>query len=246
MTTKTKSSFLEINFPNSEKIKKVDGLLNFSDFYLEEIRKTKKFLLPRENKWIPLFFTRMSLDGQIENPIEYYGIPKNIKEDSFDFVNGYNISGKYDAGGDEIVNHITFNNILGVIPTLGIIKKENIFEVKNSKTAKEYLKFIEKLTKTAKSFLEKPHHLKIFFSDGYITECEVLEINKSNLLVKSLRTYKNQLQNGHYVYVNVVPHKKNIYFISRESFIQKIQLYPHKINFDPHDNETNFDPDNED
>lgn len=222
------------SFENYQSIENVSDLIDFSFLYKEELKKIKGYIISKKNKWIPLSFTRLLPGVEVEEIQEYYGNPINITEDSFDFINSTDIS-KKQTSDDRVVNHIRFSNILGVIPILGITKKENIFVVKNTETAHEYFDFLKKANKGMKPLIGKKHYIKICFSDHTVTEGEIIEINKSNLLIKSLRTYTNLPENNVYVNVNIVPHNKHVYFISRESYIKKIEIHRYELKINPYD-----------
>ncbi|MFA7285599.1 MAG: hypothetical protein WC011_01990 [Candidatus Paceibacterota bacterium] len=162
---------------------------------------------------------------------DFFGIPNNITEKSFDFTSGRIISLKMYSDND-FINHIRFDNILGVIPSLGIIRSDQIIETRNTELAQKYFSFKEDVIQTLKTFIEKhkDHHIKIFLSNNYVIEGEVLEINKSNLLILMSR---KRTEDFNTVILGVS--NENVYFIEKDYFIKKILIFPSKETFGLHD-----------
>lgn len=234
---KLKAEVLVFNFPQHTQIEKPSDLLTFSDLYKKEIVEVKKYLKLRESRWASLFFTRVLPNGQLEELKEHGGVPKNIKEDGFDFVNGFNLSLNMQTE-EATINHIRFDNILGILPGLGTTPVNQIFEFQKNEIVQEYLLFLEQFKESMKELMEKNHHVKIFLSSNMVIEAEVLEINKSNLLIKNLRSRLDELDDkGHYVHVDTRPIKKTLYFIEIENFIHKIEIYPWKLKISPFDDD---------
>lgn len=237
MATATRNRVINLIFQTEGKIINPDVLLEFSEKYNEELKKIITYLKTNESNYnTRLFFTRILPDGTMKKKREFLGTPKNVSEKGFDFLNAWDISKDNLTDNDDgFKNQVVFENILGILPTFGIITLEEILVIKNTEIAKKYFNFWNKTKETLNSFLNKPHHVEIYLSNNMVIEGEVLEINKSNILIYSKSERKNELQNGSYVKVNIVPHERFLYFISSEYFIQKIRIIPWKVNINPYD-----------
>ena len=235
MLPATKPQIINLYFktPQNQTISSSD-LITFSSLYEEEIRKIIKHLKSNEGKYISLFFTRILPNGKMQEKREFLGIPKNVSEKGFEFFSAWDISAEY-LTDEEVKNQVVFNNPLGILPTLGIIPLEEILTTKHTKVAEKYFVFWEKAKKELEKFLNKDNHVEIYLSNKMVIEGNILEINKSNLLIYSKKERKNQLQGGYYVYTNIIPHQRFLYFISSDYFIEKIKITPWKININPCD-----------
>ncbi len=234
MATVIKNQIVNLIFPNTEELKDPSILLDFSEAYKEELKLIIQYLKQNDGKWVPLFFTRILPNGKMQEPQELLGVPKNTSEKSFHFYSSYNISARM-LTDEEIKNEIILGNVLGALPTFGTSSLDQILVTKDTEIAKNYFDFWEKTKKTLDNFLNRPHHVKIYLSNNMIVEGEVLEINKSNILIYSKMERKNELQNGSYVYANTIPHERFLYFISSEYFITNIKILPWKEHINPYD-----------
>lgn len=223
------------SFNFTEDINSMD-LVNFSKNYLDMLKLMYKDLKENKNRTISLFFTRIQENGALKDPKIYTGLIEEVKENSFNFSNNYYMS-TFSQTDYLVTNLIRTDNLLGVIPILPEYKDIKIFDRNHTNFAMKYFRFLVNIKKELKNLIlySKNHYVELIFQNKII-ECEILEINNSNLLINQKREYSAELENGKYKFVDSRPQTKNILFIEREDFLKSVILHPNtNLKINPYD-----------
>lgn len=204
---------------------------NYSTHTSDYLKKIKE----NGERIFELTVTRVTEEGSLKEPKTYKGFLTEIKENEFIFTTNFdlNTGSQYEDLKDWVVRT---DNVLGIIPLFKKKDTKNIIQYNRSKTSLKYFSFLRKLKKELRDVLSAKHYIEIFFRD-HIIECELLEVNKSNLLIKQLRMYNPEIDNktGKYKFVDLAPQTKNILFVERNDFVKKVVIHNHKLKINPHD-----------
>lgn len=202
-------------------------LVTFSKEYLNMVKIMLEYF--KNNTSTSLLFTRLQENGNFKVPIIYQGFVEEIKDNYFTFLNNYNIS-SFTETDDLIKNVIRVDNVLGIIPILPKFEGIKILERNHTNQAFKYFRFLVKIKNELKNLIlyTTNHYVDLIYKNKVI-ECEILEINNSNLLISQKRMYNPELENGMYKFVDLIPQVKNILFIERDDFLRGVILHPNEI-----------------
>ena len=203
---------------------KPENLISLSERYkTKEIPLLLEYIKKNPNG-CSIYFIRLG-----HKPKILYGEVKDIANNGFWFesYDSFEYSGKSEQ---PTRSYIRTDNVLGWIPLCPPeSNKENNFNPFTEHICPEtedYFEFLEEVKEFFEKCLSKKHKatLCLRYSDGSkeIIDCEIIEVNKSNVLVSifQLRRYNR----GQIIHEDLTKNEKNILYISAENYLQRCDV----------------------
>ncbi len=90
--------------------------------------------------------------------------------------------------------------------------------------SKEYFSFLAQVRRALKDTLGVEHSVELCFNN-FAIECEILEVNKSNIKIYQKRKHSTKKdKDGKYIFVDIVPQKKFILFLEKENALLSVNI----------------------
>lgn len=226
-TTKTYLSF--------HKRTDITNLITFSHFYEEMLPVLKKYTKENKGKSITLEFTRINEDGTLQEPRNYTGVVSKLEENYFIFTTNHHIS-IFTESDDLVDNIIRTDSVLGIIPIMPNFETKKILTRNKNEISKEYFSFLAQVRRALKDTLGVEHSVELCFNN-FTIECEILEVNKSNIKIYQKRRHSTKRdKDGKYIFVDIVPQKKFILFLEKEDALLSVNIdFKTNLKINPHD-----------
>jgi hypothetical protein len=203
-----------------------EDLITFNEEYTQIIPKLFTFL--RDNLWkiVEVPAVRIAGDGSIQRKV-ITGRVMTVNENSFNIVTNQDFSG----GIYEVPRklHVRLDNVLGIVPLMPGCEDMDPFTVSSDENLKEYFNTLEEMRMLMQRCLEMKHAATLWycysqkkevFREGkYRVECEILEVNKSNIKYKHIRTFAQLPGSKKYDYVDLVPREDFDRFIAPDRYL---------------------------
>jgi hypothetical protein len=130
------------------------------------------------------------------------------------------------------------DNVLGIIPIIPNFEIKKILMRNKNEISKEYFYFLAQVRRALKDTLGMKHYVELYFNN-FVIECEILEVNKSNIKICQKRKYSTERdQDGKYVLVDLVPQEKFILFLEKEDALLNVNInFGFTLKINPYDDE---------
>ncbi len=199
-----------------------------------------------QGKIIEIPIGRVNSDGSFSSKI-ITGQVGEIGDKYFFLKTKKDLSNTYD---EPVTILIRLDNTLGMIPLHSSQPDMNPLSV-NVKEFRSYFKALTEMRKLLLECINTEHALTLhyrysktnmaFRKGGYKVEGEVMEVNKSNIVYKHLRTLVLLPGEDKYHYVNLLEKEEIDRFVAPDRYLQAVNINfgaKHKINFHHDDEES--------
>jgi len=225
-----------------------EELVTFNDEYRALRHRLRPFL--KDNLWklIEIPAVRIQGDGSVQRKV-ITGRVLAVNESSFTIITKQDLSGGTYHSLTKI--HIRLDNVLGVVPLLPGYEDMDPFTISSGQHLKEYFECMENMralmqkcigTEHAATLWYRYSHKKPIFREGkYRVECEILEVNKSNVKYKHVRTFVHLPGSTIYDYVDLVPRVDFDRYVAPDRYLVGFSVafgesHPNRLH-DDHDEE---------
>lgn len=208
-----------------------EDLIAFNEEYRSTTPKLLKFLRDHLWKIVEIPSVRMIGDGSIQRKV-ITGRVLTVNGNSFTIVTKQDFSG----GIYEIPKklHVRLDNVLGIVPLLPGCEDMDPFTVSSDENLKEYFNILGEMKMLMQRCLETKHAATLWyfysqkkevFREGkYRVECEIIEVNKSNVKYKHVRTFAHLPGSKTYDYVDLVPREDFDRFIAPDRYLVGVSV----------------------
>jgi hypothetical protein len=215
-----------VEFSEYESVEPKD-LISFSREYNENLNVLVSTIRSANDKNITLSIARIESDGGWGKK-DITGSVKDPSDLNFIFVSNHDFYGTYDYKKETLIH---FNNVLGDVPMLPTFTFCP-YEVDDLDSQKSYFLKLEEMKELLKSSIDAAHSAKLFYrfdknhtnyrENGFVVECEIKEVNKSNLKIFHLRT--SSFGGEENSLVDLTQGDKVQRFISPNCFLYKVSV----------------------
>ncbi|MES2931011.1 MAG: hypothetical protein V4665_04500 [Patescibacteria group bacterium] len=170
-----------------------EGLLSFNEPYLNHVEILKQYLQAHKGQLVPLLLKRIDHNGLLMEKIVTGRVGK-IQKNHFMFSTTADISSTYEEPYDLLVR---FDNPLGNIPMLPSARHIKFLRI--SDPFKTYVKALADMRKLLSEPVGTLHAATLYYhytkekptfrNGNYRIKCNIIEVNKSNVMYEHLHTF---------------------------------------------------------
>lgn len=182
-----------VEFAQYESVEPKD-LISFSREYNENLNVLVSTIRSANGKNVTLSIARIESDGGWGKK-DITGSVKDPSDLNFIFVSNNDFYGTYDYKKETLIH---FNNVLGDVPMLAT-STFCPYEVNDLEFQRSYFLSLEGMKELMQKSVGTIHFAKLFYrfdenhdnyrKNGFVVECEITQVNKSNVKISHLRTY---------------------------------------------------------
>lgn len=244
MGTLEKNTKKVVIFPHYREIEPKQ-LIEISEEYLSHIPTLMNFIIRNEGTEVQLLFVQIEKNKLNPSKKIITGVVKNIEENHFTFISTENIRNVYDR---KIETEIRLDNVFGMLPLLPSASDINPYHKGGTfALGGNYSKTLSEMHTLLRSCIGTQHAAKLFYrysqesgevfkNGNHCIECEISNVNKSNVEYKHIRTIA--FINKEKSYVDIRKRNNVEHYVNPDKYLYKVEVElnrTHKIN--PYDDE---------
>lgn len=222
------SNIVVVGFDNFKEVEPED-FIKFSDDYFQHVIFLKNFLKENLGKKVKIPVARTNGMGVLTRKM-ISGVVEEVENNNFTISTNQDFYHTYE---NPIQLLIRFDNVLGIIPLSPEYPTIEPLAVDTLKF-KDYFASLSDMKNLMKRCINEAHAVTLFYrysrtktefrEGGYYVDCELIEVNRSNLKYNHLRTTVPGIGGGPHHYVDLLKREEIDRYIAPDRYLQKVKV----------------------